>query len=305
MEAATALSNTISDLLFIGGLTIWGCIAARAYFRKPILCREPRRPVPWDGWDLILIFGTLLVGEQFAFYFGFKWSGVPLPRTPSELGSTGALIMLIASAAARVVTLLLAIALLVGRKGSTASDLGFNARQFPRDVMIGTIGFLAIAYPVYAVQYLLTLIIPYEHPLIDVVQKQPPSGTLWMAGISAIVVAPLVEEFLFRVLLQGWLEKVEISMLELREQEWGQAMNAAVPIGLGGAPLGTAPIFIASFIFGLIHVGQGAAPIPLFLLALLLGFLYQRTHRLAPSVIAHMLLNAITMAMVFAQPNPA
>ena len=37
---------------------------------------------------------------------------------------------------------------------------------------------------------------------------------MWIvAAVSAVVVAPLFEEFFFRVLLQGWLEKMELRLV--------------------------------------------------------------------------------------------
>jgi membrane protease YdiL (CAAX protease family) len=42
-----------------------------------------------------------------------------------------------------------------------------------------------------------------------------------------------------------------------------------------------------------------ADPLPLFFFALVLGALYYRTHRIAPSTVTHAALNATTMALVF------
>ena len=63
--------------------------------------------------------------------------------------------------------------------------------------------------------------------------------------------------------------------------------------------LGVVPICISSLVFALLHVGQGAAPIPLFVLALGLGYLYQRTGQLLPCIIVHMLLNGTSMAILW------
>jgi membrane protease YdiL (CAAX protease family) len=47
------------------------------------------------------------------------------------------------------------------------------------------------------------------------------------------------------------------------------------------------------------HWGQGLAPIPLFPFALILGYVYQRTHRIWPSLIAHLLLNATSLVTLW------
>src|SRR5215218_594929 len=44
------------------------------------------------------------------------------------------------------------------------------------------------------------------HPLIKMVMDAPPSPwVLVLAGIAAVIVAPICEEITFRLLLQGWL----------------------------------------------------------------------------------------------------
>jgi membrane protease YdiL (CAAX protease family) len=56
---------------------------------------------------------------------------------------------------------------------------------------------------------------------------------------------------------------------------------------------------ISSLLFALLHVGQGPAPIPLFFLALVLGYLYHQTHRIWPGLIVHAGLNGLTAAMLW------
>ena len=51
-------------------------------------------------------------------------------------------------------------------------------------------------------------------------------------------------------------------------------------------------------LFALAHLGQGANPISLFFLAIGLGYLYQRTHRIVPCIMVHMLFNAFSMTLV-------
>jgi membrane protease YdiL (CAAX protease family) len=55
------------------------------------------------------------------------------------------------------------------------------------------------------------------------------------------------------------------------------------------------PILISSAIFALLHYSHGPDWIPLFLLAAGMGYLYQRTHRLLPSLTIHALLNAFSL----------
>ena len=136
---------------------------------------------------------------------------------------------------------------------------------------------------------------------------------------------------MFRLLLQGWLEKCEARWRGLLRQEQEieavtadevlqtdapRASLAATDAVVGqpamesmtlysdagtitsrtvDTPHGWVAILISAALFGLAHLGYGPEPIPLFFLALVLGYLYNRTHRIVPSVVAHALFNAYSM----------
>ena len=70
------------------------------------------------------------------------------------------------------------------------------------------------------------------------------------------------------------------------------------PLGLTGLPFGWLPIGIVSLLFGLAHLGYGPEPVPLFFLALMLGYIYYRTHRIVPCIVAHATFNSFSMAML-------
>jgi membrane protease YdiL (CAAX protease family) len=55
------------------------------------------------------------------------------------------------------------------------------------------------------------------------------------------------------------------------------------------------PIGISSAVFALLHYSHGPDWIPLLLLAAGMGYLYQRTHRLLPSLVVHCLLNSYSL----------
>jgi membrane protease YdiL (CAAX protease family) len=109
---------------------------------------------------------------------------------------------------------------------------------------------------------------------------------LVLVTVVAVLVAPLVEEFLFRVLLQGWLEKRQVVAAELVEGEQSSP--------------GFAPIIVSALFFGLLHVGHGADPIPLFVLGLFLGYAYRQTHRILAPLAIHALVNSVAMIELWA-----
>ena len=55
-------------------------------------------------------------------------------------------------------------------------------------------------------------------------------------------------------------------------------------------------ILVSALVFALMHRSHGPDPIPLFLLAVALGYVFSRTGRVLPCIVAHALLNATTIA---------
>jgi membrane protease YdiL (CAAX protease family) len=89
----------------------------------------------------------------------------------------------------------------------------------------------------------------------------------WIA-LSVVIVAPLAEELLYRVLLQGWTQA--------HITPW------------------KAIVFSAT-IFSLAH--QEHDWLPLFPLALILGYVYHRTHSYLAVVVLHALFNATNLTL--------
>ena len=70
-----------------------------------------------------------------------------------------------------------------------------------------------------------------------------------VAAMAAVVVAPIVEEFFFRVLLQGWLEA-----LQRKNRRWRWAFWRPLP--------GALPIVLSSLLFAGMHFHVAHAPPP-------------------------------------------
>jgi membrane protease YdiL (CAAX protease family) len=178
-----------------------------------------------------------------------------------------------------------------------------------------------------------------QHPLIETLTSMGGANVsiMLLACLSAVVVAPICEEITFRLLLQGWLEKwedgnlvssetanavvsdkVDLNGFQAVDDEMHQETNEPEPAttdstivichssfpprpprGMLGLPHGWLPLLISSFLFGIAHFGYGPEPIPLFFFALFLGYVYQRTHRILPCIIAHGLFNLISMVALW------
>jgi membrane protease YdiL (CAAX protease family) len=78
-----------------------------------------------------------------------------------------------------------------------------------------------------------------EHVVAQALE-QGGASMLILCAVAVVVVAPIVEEFLFRVLLQGWLEA--------RERGWRRRMAAIRSLSRG-----LLPVLLSSLLFAAVH----------------------------------------------------
>jgi membrane protease YdiL (CAAX protease family) len=286
---------TFEGLVLASGIVAWIWLVTQWRARRDVLPFEPRRLVPWQGADVLLIVATYLLVGFICFSAALRWSGTSIPKTGELPSPQYTTVELASNLAASIITFLAAIAMLWARWRVSLAELGFDRSHIAGDLKTGAIAFALVAPVVYGIQAAFTQFIPYEHPLISAAQ-----GHVVLVGISGIVVAPIFEEFMFRGVLQGWLEKLEAAVVSHRRSREPSDVSAASTIESVDRPLGAMPIIASSLLFALMHLGQGPAPIALFVFSLVLGFLYRQTHRLWPSMVVHCLLNAVTIVILFA-----
>jgi membrane protease YdiL (CAAX protease family) len=154
------------------------------------------------------------------------------------------------------------------------------------DIGLGLMAFFASFLPIITVHVYLQKFVEYEHFSIESFRENPSAAHFSQLAFATVVLASVLEEFIFRNLLQG--------LMEVQERLIGMRMGAPE-----GWTYGVIPIVLSSAAFALGHIDQGAAAAPLFLFAMVLGYLYFQTHRLLPSIIAHASLNAFGMAQMW------
>jgi len=341
------VSRFAATLIFTimgASLIVWVAIVMRLARREPLMPLWPRQAVPWS-WPLALGAFLLYAVVSIATVIVVRavLGGNPLavePRTAQDL-----MPLLAATAIAGFISTVLTVWMLITLAGATKIDLGVDLRWLKSDLLYGLSGFVAIVPIVFLIKWLLLPLSKENHPLERIVRDHPTPTLLFWTVMVAVVAAPWVEEFLLRVVFQGWLERcffrghsssrqVEFGAvatdvvplpdddsMPLRVQE-APALHArptdvyeanpylpppvqeairaepqeqCIPAGWQAAP----PIVISSFVFAGMHYGHGIDPFPLFVLALVLGWLYQRTHRLWPCVVLHTALNATSVALLF------
>jgi membrane protease YdiL (CAAX protease family) len=207
--------------------------------------------------------------------------------------------------------------LLAAMFGATAHDLGLprDVRELMHDIKIGATACVASMAPIYLLMYVLTELFEPEsgHPLIEELVVDHSLSMMAAAAVAAVVAAPLFEETAFRLILQGWLERREMLSQSVimrpapsapDEQPIVEGLEQPQPaaqVAYSYARPGWIPVIISGTLFGLAHYGHGVSPIPLILLGYIMGYLYQRTHRITPSIVCHFLFNAFTFLLLSLQ----
>ncbi|MBC8105282.1 MAG: CPBP family intramembrane metalloprotease [Anaerolineae bacterium] len=176
--------------------------------------------------------------------------------------------------------------------------LGFTRRDLPPGVVAGFVG-AAIAIPLtFAMSIFVTnlwsilkLRPPQEHQLIRMLFDDPDQMVRWLVVVSAVIVAPLFEETIFRGHIQ--------SLIAHTIRRYRGMAHPFEPIARFDAPwIRWLAICVSAALFAVIHEAGWMMP-PLFVLAVCFGYVYERTGKLWAPILMHALFNAtsITLAL--------
>jgi membrane protease YdiL (CAAX protease family) len=217
-------------------------------------------------------------------------------------------------------------------------QLGLTRHRLGRNIFIGVLGWVCLTPAVLGLNELvrrayalITLSTPKENALAGLGRNHPPTMELMLIVASAVVVAPLLEELLYRGLLQRWLSRqpwggllawslalglaIAYGNRPIRTawaaDDWNGVRAALQPaafvlgllpvlwlIGLGASPPAARALFGTSLLFAIRHVQSWPDPVALFLLALGLGWLANRTRSLVGPIVLHSLFNSIGCVMM-------
>lgn len=272
-----------SYIILIVALGMLGLLARQGLLRPGALDAGPSRDVGLVPADLLIALGLMIVGQALAGVI-HKMSGGGLPDVePADLP-----------------TLLLAKRVLIAQavgQGPPVLYLIWRARAVPgglrrigvipsqplRDLAWGLLGLLAAA-PMVMGTILATSIIAslfnYETPVIghNMLKALVSSDSMLASGLiilSAVLIASILEEAIFR----GLFQSVMVEALGAR-MRW--------PV-----------VLVVSVVFALVHVGAASwQALPgLFVFGVVLGWLYERSGSLWPSIFTHIGFNALNVAI--------
>jgi membrane protease YdiL (CAAX protease family) len=219
--------------------------------------------------------------------------------------------------------------------GARLRDFGLSWNDWQRQVRVGICAGLCAAPAAYAIQFASVQIWHMrEHPVHTMVKDEFSLGVADLAILSAVVIAPIFEEMMFRGILQRWFvrafrRRAGSGAFRSLSPDALVASGASAPDAtLGGSELahrkadrtedrqdkrrsGAIPapreardpawpaIILTATIFGAVHAAQWPAPIALFVLGLFIGTVYHRTGSLLAAVCMHALFNAFSTTAMF------
>jgi uncharacterized protein len=256
MEDVPIVVQWIAGIFAAFSLAVWIKAGIQTISGEPLLkaTAEPLTPVHW----MPLLLTILLVSQSLLSLFEVKKA-----PTEIELAKIQAKVML-----SCIMLVLLVVPLLQTR--NTAAGLGFTTDRWGQQIGAGLVGFIASVLPVLLCVFATISMreAANEHPLLQAVKKDGSMELVVWICIAAVIAAPILEELVYRVILQTWLQHI----IEPRQA-----------------------LIIVAAVFAAVHRLPDA--IPLFPLALILGYMYQQRRRFLEIVVVHALFNAVNLTL--------
>ncbi len=287
-------------LTTVTGAALW-LVWFRNWRRDPGPALGYDRSVP-AGWGLLEVLGigfVWIAAQTLAYSAALMLAGYSPEQTDLEpVERAGPLLV---SGVAQLLVVGLAFSYLAIRYRYRLQDFGLAGGQNRRGIRAGLKGFAMWVPVVWTIQQLLVRVVEYSHPALDGLLSAPVPQVVVQTWLMAVVVAPVTEEFLFRVVVQGWFQRIGRTGRDTAGESLilGDRHPPATAAAVAAhRPIVWPAIWATSLLFAVAHYSQGPAPISLFVLSLGLGYLYQRTGSVLACIVMHLLLNLVTMILV-------
>ena len=284
------------------GLACWWNVAFGRARLRPFFADQSTQ-ARWGLVDVVMI-GGLWFGVQVLVTAAFVVALGLQPDNLQALSAAQSGLITVVSQSLQLLVLVGALFYLSLRYGQKIGDFCFSriggGPTLLRELTIGMVAFAMWAPLIWSIQSVLTQFIEYKHPTVEALQKNPTAIVVIQSWLSAVILAPIVEEIIFRVVIQGWLHRLRHAPdVKAHQIIYGNRPDELVDKTKMDRPAAFHPlsIVVTSFLFAGAHAQQGPAPYTLFFFSLGLGFVYQRTGSLLACIVMHMLLNFVAMVV--------
>jgi membrane protease YdiL (CAAX protease family) len=297
---------SIADWVLIGialaSLATWIWLwRTRVSVGLPLLQARTRKRPFWTMAEFFVCFGLPILCSFAGISVGKRWM-TAAAREQMESGSFNtanqsaqdATVLMIVTAVAMAVTVLSVLVWMNLLSRKHLSDYGF----WPSldDIKLGGITAFLVLPQLILLSTFINILVKYEHPVLDTLDAQMSWQLLLLQAGLTVLLAPLYEEFTFRALLQGGAEQVarKVALADNVESKTeDQQTIAAAEV----ATWPWWPVLMSSTVFATLHLPHGGGAIPIFFLAIALGYLYRQTGRMGPGLVVHIILNGFSMTV--------
>lgn len=289
------------------GIVLWVLNLRRVAAGGDLIGPRIQRGIPFGFLDLILLYFFMAAGNLVPTWLVCQSLGIEVSEIGNLQGDDQAKFSI-----ANAVGLFTGIAFALGIYRWRYGRIGFLGdihQRISREIVLGLAAGVMVIPFILLFQSIVNRFSPYKHDTLEMLADKPTIWVIAASWLSAVIVAPICEEIIFRGVLLGWLQRIGRgvydcvlvggwdsvflkknggTLLDGEEQEsfdglWSRQSNSAWPM------------VISSVLFGLAHYGQGAAPITLFCFGMVLAFLYRKTGSIIACIVLHMMLNGFTM----------
>jgi membrane protease YdiL (CAAX protease family) len=333
-------AHFLEQVLWFALLAVPVSVAAMAHVYSPRRIIGPERMAPTDRigplWACMLV-GLFVWMMVPATYAAARFSQGNPPATQAATGpatqptlapgftAEEGVAISAATGAAVLASLLFANAAL--RRGGL-SRLGFSGRSLRRALLPGVVSVFTVIPMMYVVSgitqwfwELIDLKHREAHPFLEIFQADANPMLRALIAVSAVILAPIFEEMLFR----GHFQTAVLYSLrrvfqldpaprrfepvlspdpatELMHTPADHSQSTVTPISAPPSPWAPAvatrwiAIILTSILFALVHQELWMMP-PIFFLSLCLGYTYERTGNLWVPILIHATFNGINVAV--------
>ncbi len=280
VELALLASGTL--LLIVGAAHLymhrkWGRALAIPRIAGPSL-------LPIDAVICLLLFVT--TGSFLASLLNVLMSGSAEATPPVETVSAVSPRMIAVNAAAQLINVFVVIAVVRARLGQSFDAWGLTTRNFVRQLGGAVVIYIAV-WPIctllvhlsaFALRFFGVEELPEHGAIRTLLDADSPAWIRALTILSAVILAPIVEELIFRGVLFRAIAQASSSF-------WPAA-------------------FISGLAFGLIHYSVPHTILPLVVFGVVLAYAYARSGSLTLVILIHAVFNAKTIASIMLGARP-
>ena len=252
------LALMLQVVILLAGLAVWGLIIERLFTGVPLISRPVPATRPRPLMAMLVTLG----------WIGFSCWPPSLPRPEPQ--KVNPLLQLLVQLLFQITTTCVLLVCLTRLGSQRLTRFGIDGRHRKEAIGNGLLGYLAAVIPVTVMIIAMSGFRTKEnqHILLQILDNQQSGLLVALLIACAVIMAPMQEELMYRVIFQGTLQRF-------------------LPP--------TASILISATVFSAVHGFPDM--VGLFPLALVLGFLYWRTGSYFTVVTTHAAFNGVTVIL--------